>query len=391
MARSPGQRARRGSGYSVGMDVDRARSESSRSRAWAWLRRQLSLVRRQRRLSMAAKAALAAGLAWLAVQPIDGAAADYPYYAPLGAVVAVSTTVMSSAREATQSVMAILVGAALAITVDAWAEPNAFTIAAVVALGTLIGGWRRLGVMGGLVPVAGLFVLILGDADPGGYALAYGGLTLLGAVVGMGVNLAFPSLPMDTAEVSLVQLRDTLAGQFDELAEALLAERPVTDREWRERADLVEAVSDGTRAAVLRAMEARRANWRARRWRAQAHEQYQTAIILVQLPFIVEDLTAILVHASTSGESVPWGEPLRPRIAHALQAMADLLRSMDHTGGGQEEVAALDDCVQRLVAEVRAARRRTGEDLFGVGSLITTLRRAQDSVRRQEVGVRPEG
>ena len=333
---------------------------------------------------MAAKAALAAALAWLAVQPIDGVASDYPYFAPLGAVVAVSTTVLSSAREAAQTVVAILLGAGVAIALDAWAGPNALTIAAVVAVGTLIGGWRHLGPMGSWVPTAGLFVLILGAADPEGYVLAYGGLTALGAVIGVLVNLVFPSLPIDAAEISLARLRDTLAGQFDELAEALLAERPLSDAEWQERSDLVESVSDQARTAVLRALEARRANWRARRWRAEAQRQYQAAVTLVQLPFIVEDLMAILVHASKSGETVPWGAPLRPRIAHALQATADVLRSMDHTGGGAEEVEALDECLERLVEEVRTTRTRTGEDLFGVGSLITTLRRAQVSVRRQE-------
>lgn len=371
------------------MDVDDGDvSTPASARGAAWLRVRLSTVRRHRRLTMAAKAALAAALAWLAVQPIDGVAADYPYFAPLGAVVAVSTTVLSSAREAAQTVVAILLGAGVAIGLDSWAGPNALTIAAVVALGTLLGGWRRLGGMGSWVPTAGLFVLVLGNADPEGYVLAYGGLTALGAVIGMVVNLVLPSLPMDAAEASLTRLREILAGQFDELAEALLAERPLSDSEWHERSDLVESVSDETRAAVQSALEARRANWRARRWRAEAHRQYEAAVTLVQLPFIVEDLTAILVHASRSGETVPWGAPLRPRIAHALQATADVLRSMDHTGGGVEEVAALDDCLERLVEEVRATRARTGEDLFGVASLITTLRRAQVSVRRP-VGTEP--
>jgi uncharacterized membrane protein YgaE (UPF0421/DUF939 family) len=383
-----GQRARRRSGYGVRMDVEgRAGSEPTRSRAWAWLRYLISAVRRHRQLSLAARAALAAALAWLAAQPIDGAGADYPYYAPLGAVVAVSATVLSSAREAAQSVVAILLGAGLAIGLTTWAGPNVLTIAAVVVLGTLIGGWRHLGAMSSWVPTAGLFVLIVGDADPEGYVLAYGGLTALGAVIGMGVNLVFPSLPLDAAEASLTRLRDTLARQFDELAEALLAERALSDAEWQERTDLVESVTDDARAAVLRAMEARRANWRARRWRGEARRQYQAAVTLIQLPFMLEDLTAILVHTSKSGESVPWGAPLRPRIAHALQGTADVLRSVDHTGAGDEQLAALDDCLERLVDEVRASRTRTGEDFFGVGSLITTLRRVHDSVRRQERAV----
>jgi hypothetical protein len=365
-------------------DGDRRTSESAR---WAdRLRRTLASLRRHRQLSMAAKAALAAALAWLAVQPFDGAAADYPYFAPLGAVVAVSTTVLASAREAAQTVVAILLGAGVAIGLDSWAGPNAFTIAAVVAIGSLIGSSRYLGAMGSWVPSAGLFVLILGAADPEGYVAAFGGLTALGAVIGMGVNLVFPSLPLDAADASLSRLRDILAGQFDELAEALLAERPLSDSEWRERSALVESVSADARATVLRVMESRRGNWRARKRRAEADQQHQVAIILVQLPFLMEDLTAVLVPASRSGESVPWGAPLRPRIAHALQATADVLRTMDHDGGAHEEITALEECVDRLVDEVRATRLRTGEDLFGVGSLITTLRRAQRSVARREPG-----
>jgi uncharacterized membrane protein YgaE (UPF0421/DUF939 family) len=330
---------------------------------------------------MAVKAALAAAFAWLAVQPIDGVVDDYPYYAPFGAVVAVSTTVVSSARESTQSVLAILLGAAAAIGFDAWVGPNALTVAAVVAVGTMIGGWQRLGAMGSWVPISALFVLVLGNTHPGQYVVAYAGLTAFGAGIGVAVNIAFPPLPLDAAEASLDRLRDTLARQFDELAEALLAERPLSSSEWQQRADVVESVSNETRETVQRATEAQRANWRALRWREQAQRQYDAATTLEQLPFIVEDLTAILVHASSSSESVPWGTPLRPRIAHALQATADLLRSIDGTGVGPEELARLEDSLDRLIDDVRTTRSEAANDLFAVGSIITTLRRAQASVR----------
>ncbi len=198
----------------------------------------------------------------------------------------------------------------------------------------------------------------------------------------MGVNLAFPPLPLDAAEASLDRLRDTLAGQFDELAEGLLAEQPLAPSEWQRRADIVESAANETRQTVQAAAEAERANWRALRWRDHARRQYDAATALEPLPFIVEDLTAILVHESDSRERLPQGHPLRPRIAHALQAMADLLRSIDGTRGGAEELTALDETLDRLVDEVRTARAETGEDLFGVGSVITTLRRARASVHR---------
>lgn len=332
---------------------------------------------------MALKAATAAGIAWLVVQPIGGVVETYPYYAPFGAVVAVSTTVASSARESAQSLLAILIGAAAALALEGWLDKGALTVAAVVAVGTLLGGWRRLGPMGSWVPMSALFVLILGDSQPGQYVAAYAGLTALGAAIGVGVNLIFPPLPLDAAEESLDRLRETLAGQFDDLAESLLAERPLKGSEWEERASEVESASTETRALVQRATEAQRANWRARRWRDMAQRQYDAALMLEQLPFLVEEVTAILAHETVDRESIPWGAPLRPRIAHALQAAADLLRSIDAGGAEEEEIAALDDALDRLVEEIRQARVRGDDDLFGVGSIVTTLRRARASVRQR--------
>lgn len=333
---------------------------------------------------MALKAAAAAAIAWIVVQPIGGVVDNYPYYAPFGAVVAVSTTVVSSARESFQSVVAILLGGGAAIALDAWLGKGALTVAAVVAVGTVLGGWRRLGGMGGWVPFSGLFVLILGAAHPGQYVAAYAGLTALGATIGVGVNFLFPPLPLDAAEESLDRLRDTLAKQFDDLAEFLLAERPVAPSDWQERAQAVESASTETRETVQRAVEAQRANWRARRWREQAQRQYDAAMMLEQLPFLVEEVTAIVAHETGDRESVPWGAPLRPRIAHALQATADLLRSTDGDGAGQEEITGLDEALDRLTDEVREARESTGDDLFGVGSIITTLRRARASVQPRD-------
>src|SRR5690606_21273900 len=47
---------------------------------------------------VAVKVALAAALAWLVVQPLGGAADHYTYYAPLGAVVVVSSRLGQSLR-----------------------------------------------------------------------------------------------------------------------------------------------------------------------------------------------------------------------------------------------------------------------------------------------------
>src|SRR5690606_8575909 len=87
---------------------------------------------RHPRWSLAVRGAIAAALAWfvgvLAPEPFS----DYPYYAPLGAVVATPSTLARSVRESVQAVLAILVGAAIARVVDLALYPSAASVALVV-------------------------------------------------------------------------------------------------------------------------------------------------------------------------------------------------------------------------------------------------------------------
>ncbi len=151
-------------------------------RAWA----------RHPRLGLAGKAAVAAALAWAVARAVPGPAGQYPYYAPLGALLATTTTLAGSARESAQTVAAIVAGAGIALAVDAVAPAELVGIAVVVAAGVLLAGWERLGSARSWVPTAALFVLIIGGRDPVGYVLGYAGLTALGAVVGLAVTAAFP-------------------------------------------------------------------------------------------------------------------------------------------------------------------------------------------------------
>ena len=145
-------------------------------------------------LLMSVKAALAAAIAWLLVQPMGGLADEYPYYAPLGAVIAVTTTVAGSMRESLQGLAAIFTGAALALVSQTTPLPVVIDLALVVAAGTFLSVWRGYGSMGSYVPVTGVFTLILGAGDAVDYAVAYVGLVSLGALVGITLNIAFPPL-----------------------------------------------------------------------------------------------------------------------------------------------------------------------------------------------------
>ena len=136
-------------------------------------------------LPVAIKTAVAAALAWLVVRPIDGPASDYSYYAPLGAVVVVSSRLAASIRWSLEAVLAVALGAVLALGAREVPVPGVVGVGLVVGAGTLIGAWRRVGSMASWVPISALFILILGGHDPFGYVLAYLGYLAAGAAVGV--------------------------------------------------------------------------------------------------------------------------------------------------------------------------------------------------------------
>ncbi|MGY1753553.1 hypothetical protein [Blastococcus sp. SYSU D01042] len=331
---------------------------------------------RHPRLGMALKAALAASLAWALVRLVPGPAADYPYYAPLGAVIATSTTLTGSAREAAQAVTAISLGAAVALAAEALAGPNLLTIALVVAVGVLVAGWSRLGGARSWVPTSALFVLVIGSGDPTAYVLGYCGLTLLGALVGLAVTAAFPPLPLAPAQAQLQLLRTELAEQLDDLADGLRQESPPTEEGWRERTRTIDPLLAQMRAAVGQALESQRGNRKARRYAEDAGQQVRQARALERLTLLVEELTDVLADTERAEfEQVALGPALRPATARVLAALAGALRSVRAESADPDALRTADEALRRLTDDVRRTRTSTQEDLFVAGSVIDAVRR----------------
>lgn len=326
---------------------------------------------------LAAKVAVAVAAAFLVVQLLPGFAKQYPYYAPLGALIAVTGTVAGSLRESAQAIVAILLGAPIAWLVDLAFPTNVATLAAVVALATLASRWSWLGTKAGWAPVAALFVMMVGGGQPGAYVAAYLGLTSLGAVIGFAVDLALPALPLNATQAVVNRLRETLADQLDDLAEGLLREQPLTWDEWVERQREISPLAGQMRRMVAHTDEARRGNWRAARWRGEAERQHRQAQAMEELAAQVRDMTGVVTHGERAElDAVALGPAVRPYAAHTLEAMADTLRSAHGSTADPELLHRTDDALRRLVEEIRSDRCRTGDDMFGAGELVMTLRRA---------------
>lgn len=337
-------------------------------------------------LNVSLKAALAAALAWLAVQPLSGVADEYPYYAPLGAVIAVTTTVAGSVRESVQGVLAIFAGAALALGAVLTPLPTVAELAIVVALGSALTAWPRFGAKASWVPISALFVLIIGRGDAMDYAIAYLGLTSLGAVIGVALNVAFPPLALTPMADSIDRLRGVLASQLDDLADGLRFEEPLTAEEWAERERAIRPTTEEMQRVVGHATDARRANWRARRWDEHAQRRYQQARALQQVAFLIEDLTALVVEYERSEKDrMVLGPSLRPYAADTLAALAECLRSVREEKADTECLRRTDSAVSTLATVIREVRSGSEDDLFAAGALVTGTKRALASLVPDEL------
>ena len=333
------------------------------------------------RIALAVKSAVAASIAWLCVQPLGGVAADYPYYAPFGAVVAVTSTFASSMRSSTQAVAAIVAGAAVATAARLLPLPEFVALAAVVAVGTGIAGWRKLGEMGSWVPVSGVFVLIVGAGDPAPYVAAYLGLTTLGALVGIVINGLFPPLPLTATSLALRRLRAALADQLVDVADGLTQEELPSAPDWQRRQRHLQPHVEDVRGMVQQTTEARRANWRARHWRETASRQYRHARTLEGLAGLVEQVVALVIERECAeAREVALGPGLRPVTARSLEAVSRVLRADPFEPEWHRAYAELLDSLEELRDATRTAWRDEYEDRFTAAAIIVALERAAHSL-----------
>lgn len=351
----------------------------------AWLRHP--------RWALAVKGALAASLAWFVGLVAPAPFAEYPYYAPLGAVLATTSTVVRSVRDSLQSVAAVLVGALIARTVALLPLPGLLELAVVVGLALLCVSWRVFGDMGNWAVMSAIFVLILGDGDGADYVGSYAGLIVVGAAIGIGVNLLLPPLPLTPSELALARLRDGLADQVESLASWLEHNGPLEPDEWeRRRRQLVPTV-ESARDAVARTREASRANVRVR-YNGNEHwvaSQTRRAGSLGTAAEVVDETVRLLVEWEREGrDDVALGEQLRPDFAGTLRAYAEALRAAVTRDAADEQAAAteaaeavtrLDESIEHLRDAVRAARRSSEYDYLVAGALVLQLARGADALR----------
>ena len=335
---------------------------------------------------VAAKTAVAASIALGIAYLIPGPGSEYPYYAPLGAVAVMSSTVAGTVRDSIQTIAAIAIGAAIATTaLVMFPDQGLWVVPVVVGLGVLAAGWFVLGGAGSWAPTSALFILIAGHGDPADYVAGYLGLTALGATIATVLNLVVPPSPLASFGGVALQARGELADQLDELADALSGEDAPSASQWLTRTRSLGPVLFSVRQAAQATTEARRGNFRARRHSAQADYQFAAARELEQLTFLVLDLSSLITEGERLDKRVlALGPRLRPVVAQSLTGLARVLRSYDelHRTINRAEFAAAHHELRRLWQQLTPEEGGIGSESFHAVSVAVGIRRCLVAVHR---------
>jgi len=281
------------------------------------------------RLMLAAKTAAAAALAWYLAPLVPLAQSEYSYYAPLGVLVSMYPTVARSASSGVQAVVGLALGIGLglaSLAVVGMGLPRIVAVAAVILLGVLLAGVRALGVGRDWVAIAGLFVLLLGGADPDGYSVSYLITMAFGVVVGVVVNLlVVPPLRVKKADDRLSRLRDDLGEALRAMSASLAGRSFDPGAADRAAADLEGTLAD-VREEVDLADESRRYNPRGRRVKTPRDLGRRRLDALTGTADATRELAAALARL-TAGPEVDTRLPAEVRrvLADAIAAVSRLV------------------------------------------------------------------
>lgn len=318
------------------------------------------------RLLLALKTALAVGIAWVVAPTLPGVAAEYPYYAPLGALVSMYPTLMGSAKTGLQTLLGLAAGIALAALVLVTVGPTWWTIPLIVGFGVILSGTGWFGAGREYVPMAALFVLIIGGADAEDYSLGYLIQMAVGVVVGLLVNVVVaPTLTTAAASARVDGFQQRLADHLRDMASALAETWPPEHESWSRNGDELAAVSDEVRVALIEGDESRKGNPRALLHRRSSESDHLRLTTLDTILFHVRDMSGAL--ADTIWErpgALPFDSALSAPLSEACRAVAEAIEYAHHDSpGAHRAIGGAARAVRHLVQVVDERTAAVGRTL----------------------------
>lgn len=323
------------------------------------------------RLLLVAKTMLAVGLAWAIAPHMPGVTDEYPYYAPLGALVSMYPTLMGSARSSLQTLLGLATGIGLATLIVITVGPTWWSIPLVVGLGVLVSGTGWFGVGREYVPMAALFVLIIGGQNADDYSLGYLTQMAVGVVVGLVVNLVIAPAPLTMAAAGRVaDFREQLAAHLHDIGSAVSESWPPEHEQWADDAASLADTSSELRAALTEAEESRRGNPRAKGHRSRIQQSHEELAALDRIGHLIRDIADEI--ADTIWER-PAGLALDPALpgplSAACHAVAEVIAHGDASSSEDHRVRAEAARAIRLLLETVDDRTVDARRSMGPGVL----------------------
>ena len=322
-------------------------------------------------LLIAAKTAFAVTIAWVVAQYMPGVTDEYPYYAPLGVLLSMHPTLMESAKSGLQTILALMVGIALALLVIITVGPNWWSIPIVAGIGMLVSGTAWFGVGREYVPIAALFVLIIGGQDSEDFSLGYLTQMAVGIAVALAVNvLIAPRTLTAVAAARVDTFRGQLASHLHEIGEAISESWPPEHDGWVRGSAALADTSRGVRQALDEADTSRKGNPRAMRGRHSTtgvHHRLQTLdLVAVRIRDISESVADAIWERS---DGLGLNPTLAERLSEACHRVADCIDRADEVAEGHRSREVAAQAVRVLLSAVNEAAVRSGHAM-GPGVVI---------------------
>ncbi|SNS29416.1 Aromatic acid exporter family member 1 [Geodermatophilus saharensis] len=317
-----------------------------------------------------------------------------PLIAALTALLVVQATLSSTLVNGVQRVLSVVSGVALAVLFVAVVGLSWWSLAALVAAAIVVGQLLRLGPHLVEVPISAMLVLGVGASG----AEAVGGdrvlETLLGAAVGMLVNVVFPPAVQTRYAVRSVERFAGEIGALLDGAAAVLAAGPVTAEQstrWLQDARRLNRHVPRLDRALTHAEESRRLNVRALRspWetagmRAGLDALEYTSVSLRTLFRAIDDATRERTGVQDDAE---YADTVRRTTASLLARMSTVVREFGRVltaapGDGRlpRALAALASG-REVVADLLIGDPRSRSGLWELNSaLLTTVDRMLDEL-----------
>lgn len=337
------------------------------------------------RLLLAAKTTLAVGAAWAIAPHMPGVTDQYPYYAPLGALISMYPTLMSSARSALQTLLAVAAGIALATLVVVTVGPSWWTIPTIVGVGVILSGTGWFGVGREYVPIAALFVLIIGGQNADAYSVGFVTQLGVGIAVGLLIHLLIPPATFHRYAAAQVDaFQQQLAAHLRDIGQAVTdssqSSHDTGEYDARSLADTARAV----RQALNEAEESGRGNPRSWLTRRSTEHTYERLDELDVITHHIRDISECLADTiSARPGSLALDPALIEPLASACRAVANVI---EHAGAPANGHRAREQAARAVRLLLYTMDERAVEDRRTMGPGVLTamhLRRILISTRNQ--------